>query len=1602
MRPNATFPSTHPLAAGASALAILAAAVVASVAGPPAPAAAAPDPTPVSQCDAIAAGGSCTLGPSADHTPYTWTVPAGLTRVLAVVRGASGAVGSHTGTPGAGGIVIAEIPVTPGQDLTLWVATQGDSHIGGRGWGTGGYGGTNSIPGLHDGAGGGGASAIVDSHGKQDPLVVAGGGGGAGSTFDEYNLVGGEGGAGSPDGEDGEDGDEYSDGAPDNGGRGGYTSGHDGESSGSDQINPPGGGGGGGYRAGESGGIGVFVGFNDGPEDADQYHQAGGGGGGGSNHVRSDATEVFNGTGAIATGQIQLLPTGKQVSFSCQPGSHTHDVPWQHYSPPEGTEMIAIAIGGNGGRGSNANSPARAALAMGTFDTLPGEDLSIAVGCAGDNSRNGYGYGADGGNASGAPHDGGGGGGGTAIMGGGKLLLVAGGGGGAGGHADDIDQGGDGGEAGLGWGRAGAGSGKDTGSSGGCGGCERNDDGSAKNSGSLGHSGDPGGGGGGGGGGYQGGAGGNGGGLGLGGGGGGAGSSYYDATRVRDPQVAPSSALHFAGKKHNDGLVILILVRQTAQLSVFVPVDKPADYLYPVGPFQIDSNCTYGGQTVLDTSEQVQADGQLHYPGLPIGASCTVSEPASGDGDAAVRPDAQTIEIVAGDNAVAMRNSYALTSAEITVQVAGASQFSRGNIVEQFSCTMGGKPFLLPLPPPYNHGMLEFSEIGGALIISDLPLGAVCSLAQSGGSATKVEYSVSDPDVAVSTDPLTGIVLGTLTKFVVTDTWQTSTLTVAKQVIAEGPNFPFDTDYQMQVDCRFGSRAISSDTITVRAGNQVVQDEIPVGASCEVTENDTKQATSTTFSPARTVTIAADGSSKVTVTNLFADGSLALTKVVTGTGTQFATAPSTAELSCVLGDDPAVVEEVQLPAGGGYVMADDDIPTGSVCTVRETDTGGATSTSFTTSNDPTGTTDDDSATVTIGEQTTVGVTIENTFDAAPLQVETLADGDGLVFAGTTDIEVTCRFNGDEVDSTTFTFGHAAGAAQVPLLPVGARCDVVQADNGGASVVTPSATNAGNPTEIDGGLRVTVQAPDADGTPTTVHFDNDFVTSQLTVTTTVDGSAAYAANTDFRIQLECTLDGRPLFTLGTLGGPVFTVPATGGSFAVTVPGRAHCTVTEPGDGGASTVTLDPADAAVVVPADGSDLAVTVANTFDGADLHIANVLAGNGADLHADLEFPIQTECRFNGRHLVPAGNPPTSFALAGGQDATIVNLPVGASCTVAETSDDNASKVSYRATDPNATITDSSAQITVLAAGTPVNRRVGVLAVPAGAANVVTITNTFEVGNLTVTAQLTGPGASVYGAGRSFRVQVACRQQLDNGWVTMHLPDGGRLTLDPAGNLAAGIDDLPAGWTCALVDADTGLATGMVLGDPAVIPVDGTDAFEITYDWELGSVAVTKQVKGESAVPEFGFTVGCTALDRDQSPAATVVIAPVGAPDFSLAEGEHQSVTALAGAECTIAETDSGGARTITYRLGTADPAPLGDGVVLRLSQTSTPTLTVINSFAAVAPTPTPSPSPTPTPTPDPDPNVLPITGATIGGLVLLAVALLGLGLALRRTGRHQ
>jgi hypothetical protein len=258
-----------------------------------------------------------------------FTVPSGVSRIHVVAIGAQGA--RSTSSPESpGGSVSADIPVTQGERLVIYVGGKGSGLKGGYNGGANGGSLYICMPPHAFGYGGGGASDVREYPGRgfARRLVVAGGGGGGGGPGDENHvpppkggkgggLIGGVGGSNPHNGAGGGDGGTQSTGG--GGGVGGkstasYCFGYDGNAGNAGALGLGGDGGSGAKTsygsadAGDGGGGGYYGGGGGGAGSGySSYVCNGGGGGGGSSYVEKRATNVHMFRGDSAGNGLVVL-----------------------------------------------------------------------------------------------------------------------------------------------------------------------------------------------------------------------------------------------------------------------------------------------------------------------------------------------------------------------------------------------------------------------------------------------------------------------------------------------------------------------------------------------------------------------------------------------------------------------------------------------------------------------------------------------------------------------------------------------------------------------------------------------------------------------------------------------------------------------------------------------------------------------------------------------------------------------------------------------------------------------------------------------------------------------------------------------------------------------------------------------------------------------------------------------------------------------------------------------------------------------------------------------------------------------------------------------
>jgi large repetitive protein len=312
----------------------------------------------------------------------------------------------------------------------------------------------------------------------------------------------------------------------------------------------------------------------------------------------------------------------------------------------------------------------------------------------------------------------------------------------------------------------------------------------------------------------------------------------------------------------------------------------------------------------------------------------------------------------------------------------------------------------------------------------------------------------------------------------VTNHYDVGSLRLRKFVTEEAEPYPISQGpFTLHVTCTLTdpSRplgAVVYDDDVVLQGPQPLAaeiDDLPTGAVCTVTEPDPGAANEHTIVPS-SVTIGDDTTVRVVVSNLFAAGSLTITKAIVGAGAaHYGAGPFEVSVTCTYTNVDGVEVPLDTPGGttrelsaaNGYTATYLPLLLGSTCHVAETRTGGATDTVIT---DADGNEVSEVTIQGLTEELTLGIT--NTFDVGSVRVHKVVKGDGT---GPFTVRLACTY---DVDGTQTAVDVPGGAERrlsddndlttvYDELPTGAACTLKETDDGGAdaTTITPNAGDA---------------------------------------------------------------------------------------------------------------------------------------------------------------------------------------------------------------------------------------------------------------------------------------------------------------------------------------------------------------------------------------------------------------------------------------------------------------------------------------------------------------------------------------------------------------
>jgi|GEM_PF-1687160 hypothetical protein len=987
------------------------------------------------------------------------------------------------------------------------------------------------------------------------------------------------------------------------------------------------------------------------------------------------------------------------------------------------------------------------------------------------------------------------------------------------------------------------------------------------------------------------------------------------------------------------------------------------------GSYAFSASCTYDNgvsttATALAATSFSLKDGESKtFVDLPVGAKCSVSEtatanakstsysvtqnggnPTTGTGTTTsqftlVRTVSDTKD--PGATVIAFANHYSTGTLTVTKATdgAGAGIWDGGTFTVRASCTLSGATDNAGNAQVYNA--TKTLAKGQTWTIPQLPTGALCAVSEEKSAGANQTTVV--PAAATIID-------GGTTAVQVTNTFSTGVVRVQKALMVNGVTTTAEpwasARYPMTLACTKDfdddgiaeSLDIADATKTITGDGSVEWAGLPQGARCAATEGaisypaDTPQQptlSSTTYSDPVTVT---DGTTTTqTVTNEFGYGTVQVTKHLTGEAAErWGGAAYTFAVACTLaGTDGTVFEDpaVTIQRSGSETDLTSaqigPIPQGAVCTVTETGTGWATSSTADAGADTASTGADESGRahavlLPVTASATRTAEFTNDFEFAGLTVTKSVHTDAVdqtdapvSYTGSYGFSASCVIGGHEflsAEQRSFTLTDGASKT-ITELPTGADCTVTETAALGASQTAVRTAQAGHEPVQAAASTAALTLVAGEVSDNSVAFTNTYPTGGLDVVKQTTGAGADDWGTGlFSVRTVCTLDDDALSA--TPEKTVFDDSrslSAGQTWEIrNLPTGAHCSVTEPAAGGANGTTID-----LPTPTIGTtNQTVTLTNTFNVGSISVTKAITANGTNAAALKpwsvgSYPVTLSCTkdFNNDGSAEAldldavmGSGFATKTITGAGTATWAGLPQGASCTVTE----GTSSVTGQ---PQPTATVGSAAITN------------------GGLASLTLTNQFSAAKLVIHKDITGAGATAWGTG-PFTYDVDC-SLTGNGTVFSRAgvtltPSAGQTSLD-----SATMGPIPFGAACTVTETDTAGATSA--GAPVELTMvadaqtSDVNTASFTNRFDYAGFTVTKAVSS-TARDSFGALIGYQAAAFSASCRfkGAEILTSASDLSFALAAGASKTFQNLpTGAVCTVTETNTRGAASTAVRVQT-------------------------------------------------------------------------------------
>lgn len=423
------------------------------------------------------------------------------------------------------------------------------------------------------------------------------------------------------------------------------------------------------------------------------------------------------------------------------------------------------------------------------------------------------------------------------------------------------------------------------------------------------------------------------------------------------------------------GLVRVENIFDVADLTIRKTVNTSAvdnnGALVQYGPFDFAVDCTYLGSPIYATGFSAArpmratiGQGEVwSLTGLNVGAVCTIQET-----DAKGAMSTQFVVTEAGT----AQPPVAGASIDVTVsgdgaQIEASNGFGHGSlaltklILGDGGGDFGGGPFTLQVDCVLDDPSGVRPVWSGEFVLGDgNPLTARIDNIAAGATCSVIE---TDAGGAYSTVIATGVVTivdGQVVTVTVENTFNAGSLDVIKTIDGPGAAMygagPFEVSLSCTQELEGGTDVViipggATRVLDAAGGYRASYDSLPVGANCVISETMTGGATSTkilddTGAAIEMVEIV-DAATEITLVNTFELGSVAVTKVLSGSGASAHAGDTfTVLLECTWNID-GFGAALAIPGGAsrtikaGDSLVFTDLPVGAACVLSEPGTGGA-------------------------------------------------------------------------------------------------------------------------------------------------------------------------------------------------------------------------------------------------------------------------------------------------------------------------------------------------------------------------------------------------------------------------------------------------------------------------------------------------------------------------------------------------------------------------------------------------------------------------------------------------------------------------------------